>query len=377
MCFRCPLRLHLDTSDYAAMYNAVDGTAPANVRGELKALVQQGLIRIGLSYHVVFELLQKAEPTYREDRLARAKLLVELCGDNALPYPTDLGSGHSFSSDRIWIPRIEVTEFEVENLLRHTKTAIGHELHLNRHERRRFTNQHYFAYWLKRDPRRLLRLPWPVPFPQFIQSGDLRRYALGEMSRDEANRRIRFYLTDPKTVYDTWFMYYGKENPIVDRRDQMDDKLTTIMHDLDDMLNKRNLLQAEINAALSQKGESALTQGAQQKLSGLRREVKQFRKELLSPEELTKNAPQWAKRFGGDAGLLSAQIYYAFHNERRQIKRSDSIDIIHAMYLPHTDLWRGDRAFSTLLINNKVNFSERIVPSLVELPRRVGALLPA
>jgi hypothetical protein len=30
-----PIRLHLDTSDYAAMYNALPGTIPARVRDEL------------------------------------------------------------------------------------------------------------------------------------------------------------------------------------------------------------------------------------------------------------------------------------------------------------------------------------------------------
>jgi hypothetical protein len=58
-----PIRLHLDTSDYAAMYQATLETPQARVRDELRELAQSGRIGIGLSYHVVFELLQKAEPT--------------------------------------------------------------------------------------------------------------------------------------------------------------------------------------------------------------------------------------------------------------------------------------------------------------------------
>jgi predicted nucleic acid-binding protein len=86
-----PLRLHLDTSDYSAMYRAVPGTDQARVRDRLLELARSGRIEIGLSHHVVFELLQKAEPQFREDRLERARLLKELCGQNAFPYPTDLG----------------------------------------------------------------------------------------------------------------------------------------------------------------------------------------------------------------------------------------------------------------------------------------------
>jgi hypothetical protein len=66
---------------------------------------------------------------------------------------------------------------------------------------------------------------------------------------------------------------------------------------------------------------------------------------------------------------------FAFHNDGRDIKNSDGIDFIHAMYLPHADLWRGDRAFSTLLMNNRVDFCSRIVPSLVELPGRIEAAI--
>jgi hypothetical protein len=78
-----PIRLHLDTSDYSAMCRAPSGTDHARVRDELKELAQSGRIEIGLSYHVVFELLQKAKPQFRDDRLERARLLTELCGRNA------------------------------------------------------------------------------------------------------------------------------------------------------------------------------------------------------------------------------------------------------------------------------------------------------
>jgi hypothetical protein len=65
-----PIRIHLDTSDYIAMYAAAPGTQSANIRYQLRQLSEAGEIEIGLSYHVVFELLQQAEPKYRQDRLA-------------------------------------------------------------------------------------------------------------------------------------------------------------------------------------------------------------------------------------------------------------------------------------------------------------------
>ena len=73
--------------------------------------------------------------------------------------------------------------------------------------------------------------------------------------------------------------------------------------------------------------------------------------------------------------MIAAQILFAFHNDGRDIKNSDGIDLIHAMYLPHADLWRGDKAFSTLPINNRVDLCRRIVRSLAELPGRIEAVI--
>jgi hypothetical protein len=81
--------------------------------------------------------------------------------------------------------------------------------------------------------------------------------------------------------------------------------------------------------------------------------------------------------FGEASAIIAAQILFAFHKDGRDIKNSAGIDLIHAMYLPHADLWRGDRAFSTLLINNRVDCCNRIVPSLAELPRRIEAATAA
>jgi hypothetical protein len=51
------------------MYCALPGSPAAKVRDFLKPMAALDKIQIGLSYHVVFELLQKAAPQYRDDRL--------------------------------------------------------------------------------------------------------------------------------------------------------------------------------------------------------------------------------------------------------------------------------------------------------------------
>jgi hypothetical protein len=358
------------------MYCALPGSDWANVRDFLKGMGELGKIQIGLSYHVVFELLQKATPEYREDRLARARLLVELCGKNAFPYPTDLGQGYQFSTEGLWIPRIELQDFEVENIVAHYADAVARQLNLSRQQRRAFSRRRNLVKWASADERRLREFPWTAPFgPKFAESGEFRRYVLGEITRAEANAKVRCYLTDPVNIYNTWFDHYGMDNSIVERGDQLARMLRLMRSELKGMTEDVAALRTELRSELTATGDNALSTLAHEKLSALERDVKTFASEIKSPEELNKNAPGWKKLYGEESGLIAAQILYAFRKDGRDIKDSDGIDLIHAMYLPHADLWRGDKAFSTLLINNRIDFWTRIVPSLTELPGRIEAAM--
>jgi hypothetical protein len=369
-----PIRLHLDTSDYAIMYRAAPGTPEARVRDELTRMKESGRIEIGMSYHVVFELLQKAQPKFRDDRLARARLLTQLCGRNAFPYPSDLGQGYRFSTDGLWVPRIDLDDIEIERLVRNAMETIAHRPELSRRERRAFSKRSYFVEWVRSNPsefRRLTGEHWPLLFGrEFEESGDFRRYILGQITRSEANKKLRFYITDPVAVYETWFENYGRDNPVPERGDKIASKFLVMLNELKVMLDETVALKTKTKKALATSGDKSLAMADREALVKLGGDLESFRAEIISPEELSK-LPAWGVTVGVEAAPIAAQIFYAFHREKRDIKRSDAIDLIHAMYLPHTDLWRGDKTFSSLLIKNRVNFHERIVPTLLELPRRI------
>jgi hypothetical protein len=148
-----------------------------------------------------------------------------------------------------------------------------------------------------------------------------------------------------------------------------------MLSELKAMLADQVALRAQVRSELNATGGNALSAAARNQLTALERNVKTFGSELKSPGELTKNAPRWKELFGAASAMIAAQILFAFHNDGRDIKNSDGIDLIHAMYLPHADLWRGDKAFSTLLINNRIDFCTRIVPSLLELQARIEAAI--
>ncbi|UVO30174.1 hypothetical protein [Bradyrhizobium arachidis] len=359
------------------MYRAPPGSAVEQIRDTLKSLVRAGLVEIGLSYHVVFELLQKASPEHRPDRLERANLLSKLCERNVLPYPSDIGQGFRFSNDGLWVPRIDLEEVEIENVVQHLMHVVTVHPDSSRHERRVHAKRKYLNAWAQSNPTGASRLHaqlWPFLFARdFAIDRDLARYLSGDMTREIANERLRFHITDPASVYTTYFDLYGRDNPIAERRDAMAHKFCTMLEELRGMLSNGDDLRRRIDEALALEGEQALSPAGRTELSKIKTELRTFRAETLSPEELSRQVPTWKDMLGEEGALIAAQILFAFHREGRPIKRSDAIDFIHACYLPHVDLWRGDKAFSDLLIKHQVKFSERVVSSLEELPSRMEA----
>jgi hypothetical protein len=88
---------------------------------------------------------------------------------------------------------------------------------LSRRERRALSKRRFFVDWVRSNTssfRKVSKDHWPLLFGYpFVESGDLRRYVLGELSREQANKKLRFYITDPVTVYETRFENYGREKP--------------------------------------------------------------------------------------------------------------------------------------------------------------------
>jgi hypothetical protein len=374
-----PIRIHLDTSDCSAMHDASRGGPAAKVRERLSDMVRSDRIEIGLSYHVVFELLQPADPVHRGNRLSRARLLSELCGLNAFPYPTDLGGGDRFSKEGLWQPRITLDDHEIEIILAHFVQAVQHDAEASPHARRAVTKRKYLHRLAEEHPERFIALAgrnWPVMFGRsLVEDGTFGRYVAEAMSRHEITRKLWFFINDPASIYELWFEHCNWDCLIMERRDNIAGKFVTMLRELRGTMARTSDLRTRITAELSATGDDALSPNGRQQLLQLRKDLASFREELTSPQQLCEDVPIWKRLFGKESALLAAEILYAFEREKRPIKDSDGIDFVHAMYLPHTDLWRGDRAFADLLKKHKVSFSERIVPTLLELPARIDAEL--
>jgi len=144
---------------------------------------------------------------------------------------------------------------------------------------------------------------WPLLFGRdFAERGDLRRYILGDVSRDDANKALRFFISDPENVYEIWFEKYCWDNPVPDRRDKMADKLGETLETLKNMLDGQTALKADIGKALALSGGSALLEADRDRLRKLKHDARVFRSEISSPEELGKH-PAWIKLVGKEGAL--------------------------------------------------------------------------
>jgi hypothetical protein len=197
--------------------------------------------------------------------------------------------------------------------------------------------------WVRNNPARFVLLAqalWPLKFgTAFVEGGDLNRYIYGDMTRSDANRKIWFYITDPVTVYEVWFERYGRDDPIVERRDQIANKFIVMLQELQAKLGEADDLQARVNEAVAPTGDDALSPEGRERLTQLKDDIKAFRAEMSSPEELYERVPVWKEFFGDEAALVAAQILYAFHREKRPINPMESISCTRCTY--HTRIFGG------------------------------------
>src|SRR5205814_219854 len=125
--------------------------------------------------------------------------------------------------------------------------------------------------------------------------------------------------------------HYSRENPVAILRDELSEKLVSMLEQLHEQLGQRMPhLRAEIKQALN---DETLSAEARKQLRDLQAQAKKFDEEIRSPEELVERAPEWQRLAGKESAIVAAQTFYAFYQERRTLKKSDAIDLIHALYL--------------------------------------------
>ncbi|WP_299391351.1 hypothetical protein [Pelagibius sp.] len=339
----------------------------------LKEQSARGTIEVGFSWPIISELIQDFDEEHRHSRVRRAEVLKEVCGTNAFCHPTEFHQGPVFSYDGYWFPNIQGS-FDIRTVEAVWIKQIGANKQLipNRSQRNALKN-------VKHRRRALRQIPQLADLTKadlglmpltdkFVKGQYLFRFMVGEISEAEANRELLKIVTDPVLYIVSWFDMAGKTNTF-----------TKEMHSASAAMEEKFValrLQAE-RARESIEDMKAIERDMYREKMPLDiiRGHKQIRSKLskkLEIEQVIKpDADLWQI-----LGHHTYEVFIAYVKERldpsgMKSRRSDFADILHAAYIPHCDLWRGDSPFANMLIKRSISLSDRIVPKLTDLPNRI------
>jgi hypothetical protein len=90
-------------------------------------------------------------------------------------------------------------------------------------------------------------------------------------------------------------------------------------------------------------------------------------------DELIENVPSLAIFKKAFATLLEQTS--GMHGSGHIPEHSAGGDLMHLIYLPHCDLWRGDRRFSNVVKGLSAVANTKVVARLTDLPERIERLL--
>jgi hypothetical protein len=102
--------------------------------------------------------------------------------------------------------------------------------------------------------------------------------------------------------------------------------------------------------------------------------TKELRDQFVNTPSLS-DAVQVCKTTSAVVKVYIDQIL-GFTGHEANIEKSFGGDLLHAFYLPHVDLWRGDRRFSSVLKEALPTYASRVVSTIKELPSAIDAWSP-
>lgn len=371
-----PLKIYLDTSDYAALYRLNLTEVERSVLAYLREQIKAGRIEIGFSWPIIWELLQDFSEEYRADRVRRAEFVSELCGQNAFRFMFEIGLGKAFSRDGHWYPG-ERKPISIKKLERIWFDAIlaNPAWASNRQSRRALNNPTGRRTFIKNnralcDLRKINLKGMPLS-KRFIEGDYFFRYMIGEFPEEVADRELLKCVTDPVQFLNTWFDCAGKENPFTENIHLHGARLKDGFENLREALERVRSLTRQIKEAKRRMHKAKMPREMIRELEAQIRGLEASR----VPENIIKfNHPIWEQMGPYVVDVVRAYIR-ANSESDREIKRSDLADLHHAAYIPHCDLWRGDTTFSNILIEQQVAYWQKIVPKLSDLPRRISERL--
>ncbi len=313
-------------------------------------------------------------------RLIAAELLTVARQHKLMP---DGPAPETLSSDRYWYPNISgALDGLRDRVQAQMKSAVSNLQLPNRYERRR----------AKRlvgnfDPTVAIRAAAPEFAANFglpVETVMMSVVALvqGRITTAEASRRLFGEIAKPVTFVEAYF-----EKVEVDRS-----ALPGWMRGFGDDFQRRFLdLRAQTAPILdSEDGRAALEQLLTELPKTLGRGIFEMADgedlaefgltasvvDTLRAVEGVEDQVPASKIFGNVIPGYTRQVL-GLRGNPAGVEHSFGGDLVHALYIPHVDLWRGDRRFAEVVMQAVPHYASRVVPRLNALPAAIDASLLA
>ncbi|MCF1468684.1 hypothetical protein FS764_17405 [Agrobacterium vitis] len=391
-----PPVVYLDTQDYSRFGDVLRGKS---ANGEDEALFlelerrkRNGDVVFPVSMPILAELLQY-HPEYRETTLRKAEAVERLCGSWALAYPSrliafelasavlkDETTAPILSDDRYWYPN---SSDSLEEFAKQFQGGVSKKIAelpspQNRKERRARKKQ-----LSKFDPSLAVRLAVPEIAEKFgIPAGAVQASVVafleGRLTSAQASRKLFEAICEPSTFVQVYFERIESQRTLPLWLGDMGRKLKS---DLD-------ILQSEVQPYVH---DAAMRQEMWQLLRSrsldLGHDIAQLGRDgidefgattaeaenLLSNYEALTEVPSYNVISKIVIGYVSHVL--GLQGDVAKVERSFGGDLIHSLYLPHVNLWRGDRRFSDVVRRALPQYSKKIVAAPSDLLTAIERLL--
>lgn len=374
-----PITVYLDSSDYSRISDPRRSAEMSALRERLRELASHPFVSFVFSSAHLSEMAP-LESRYADAASARADVLVELCGRNALiALPTLIEEESDrlrredntpvtvINSDGTWFPDVGMLLTPVQwvdtlkTQLADQFTAMG----LNRKQRRQARGK-----LLKRGGVRSRALAGvQLDLDELIAHYPMRKqdaavlaqYALGRASAAEANSAFLESLRDPSWMM-RWFRdHHDTLGPIGALVRKPADKMFDRLHEAQVLMKDSRLEPSFINRLL----DNVLRDIALRALGD----------DATIPFDVVARVGRFCPGMATMVRVTISSLRNSFGANPRSTKASDFVDAMHAMYAPYVDIFRTDRYMAPIVQAQVERFGTVVLGRLEELPSAIEAFL--
>ncbi|GGC32150.1 hypothetical protein GCM10011504_07920 [Siccirubricoccus deserti] len=388
--------VYLDTQDYSRFGDVLRGKADISTEkifNMLEARKRSGNVIFALSMPILGELLQY-NADFRETTLKKAEAVERLCGGWALSYPSRLIAAeiamaanrlgllstsvkpNVLWADRYWYPNAASTFGDLGATI---KEALETEVAAlpSRALRRRAARQARQLDLNKtaRDAAQAIAANYGISVEAII--GPITALLRGTISSAEASRQLFACIAEPVSFVRTYFEIIESDRALPQWMSKSGEDLQVALLDFRGKLQpsmgidtSRTLIQAMLIETARKLGQTMISLALDDTAEF---GVDAALAERFSTEPLLASEVQTCEIVGAVCEAYVSQITGLIGGAEAKIEHSFGGDLMHALYLPHVDFWRGDRRFAALLKNAVPRYASRVVPTLKDLPAQIDA----